>query len=64
MMEQNMIFNNLDGSIKSSVRYKLVHKMMEENFLKWVTQSSTMNMLQKLVEDCKKPNISLVNIIF
>jgi hypothetical protein len=52
--------SNIDANIRNSVRYMLVHKMMEENFTKWLSQSSTMNLVQKLIDDCKKPNISLV----
>jgi hypothetical protein len=55
-----VLCNNIDQNIKSSVRYGLVQKMMEENFNKWISQQNTFNLIQKLLEDCKKPNISLV----
>lgn len=51
---------NIDSSIRNSIRYSLVNKMMEENFNKWLAQTSTLSLIQKLIEDCKKPNISLV----
>lgn len=56
--------NNIDSTIRNSVRYMLVQKMMEENFNKWMSQSNTINLIQKLIEDCKKPNISLVRTEF
>jgi hypothetical protein len=55
-----VLCNNIDQNIKSSVRYGLVQKMMEENFNKWISQQNTFNLIQKLLEDCKKSNISLV----
>jgi hypothetical protein len=55
-----ILCNNIDQNIKTSVRYGLVQKMMEENFNKWISQQNTLNLIQKLIEDCKKPNISLV----
>jgi hypothetical protein len=62
-MDQNFIPSNIDNNVRNSVRYILVHKMMEENFTKWAAQPATQNLLQKLIEDCKKPNISLVCIL-
>jgi serine/threonine-protein phosphatase 2A regulatory subunit B'' len=50
---------NIDATVRTSVRYNLVHKMMEENFSKWLSQPNTMTLITKLIEDCKKPNISL-----
>ena len=61
MESGNTVFiNNIDQNVKSSVRYCLVQKMMEENFSKWMSQQNTVNLINKLLEDCKKPNISLV----
>ena len=51
---------NIDASVRSSVRYNLVHKMMEENFSRWISQQSSLNLIQKLIDECKKQNISLV----
>ncbi len=55
--------NNIDANVRSSIRYMLVHKMMDENFTKWLSQPSTNNLIKKLIEDCKKPNISLVKLL-
>ena len=54
--------NNIDFSVRNSVRYTLANKMMDENFMKWISLPSSMNLIQKLIEDCKKPNISLVKL--
>ena len=52
---------NIDmNNIKTSIRYVMVSKMMEENFSRWMSQQASINLIQKLIEDCKKPNISLV----
>ncbi len=52
---------NIDlNSVKTSIRYVMVSKMMEENFTRWISQQSSLNLIQKLIEDCKKPNICLV----
>lgn len=56
--------NNIDFSVRNSVRYTLANKMMDENFMKWISLPSSMNLIQKLIEDCKKPNISLVKLSF
>ena len=58
---ETIFINNINANVKTNVRYTLVQKMMEENFTKWLSQTSTINMVAKLIEDCKKPNISLVN---
>lgn len=58
-METIFLNNNIATNLKSSVRYTLVQKMMEENFTKWLTQSNTIGLIYKLIDDCKKPNISL-----
>ncbi len=50
---------NFDSSIRSTVRYTLTHKMMEDNFNKWISQNTTLSLIHRLIEDCKKPNISL-----
>jgi hypothetical protein len=52
--------SSIDNSIRNSVRYTLVHKMMEENFCKWLSHQNTTNMIFKLIEDCKKPQILMV----
>jgi hypothetical protein len=49
-------------SIKSNIRYTLVQKMMEENFSRWLAQPNTINLVTKLIEDCKKPNINMVGL--
>jgi hypothetical protein len=52
---------NIDiNNIKTSIRYVMVSKMMEENFSRWMSQQASINLIQKLIEDCKKPNISIV----
>ena len=48
----------LHPSIKSNIRYKLCNKMMQENFLIWFNQPSTVKLIKKLIEDCKKNNIT------
>ncbi len=55
-----MINSNIDNSVRASVRYTLVHKMMEDNFSKWLSTQSSYDLINKLIEDCKKPHISLV----
>lgn len=57
---EHISYSNIDSNVKNNVRYVLVQRMMEENFNKWISQQATMNLVQKLIEDCKKPNISLV----
>lgn len=52
----------VDQTIRSNIRYVLVKKTMEQNFTKWLSQANSMNLIKKLIEDCKKTNISLVNI--
>lgn len=47
--------------IRKSVRYQLVQKMMEDNIEKWFSQPSTFSLIEKLIEDCKKKNVTLVN---
>jgi hypothetical protein len=50
----------IDQTIRSNIRYVLVKKTMEQTFNKWVSQSNTINLIKKLIDDCKKPNISMV----
>ena len=57
-----MINSNIDNSVRASVRYTLVHKMMDDNFSKWLSTQNSFNLISKLIEDCKKPHISLVRI--
>jgi hypothetical protein len=59
-METIFLNNNIGANLKTSVRYTIVQKMMEENFTKWLSQQNTFGMINKLIDDCKKPNISLV----
>ncbi len=51
----------IDQTIRSNIRYVLVKKTMEQNFTKWISQNNSINLIKKLIEDCKKPNISMVN---
>jgi hypothetical protein len=37
-----------------------VSRMMEEYFTRWVSESGSLNIAQKILEDCKKPNFSIV----
>ena len=48
----------LHPSVKSNIRYKLCSKMMQENFLIWFNQPSTIKLLEKLIEECKKNNVT------
>lgn len=60
-MESTYLINtNIDSSIRNSVRYNLVQKMMDDNFTKWIYQKNNFALIQKLIDDCKKTNISLV----
>jgi len=53
--------SNIDlNNVKTSIRYVMVSKMMEENFSRWISQQSSLNLIQKLIDECKKQNISLV----
>ena len=45
---------------KRQLRYGLAKKMMNENFLKWINQKNNLTLIKQLIEDCKKPLISLV----
>jgi len=47
---------------RRQIRYGLAKKMMNENFLKWINQKNNLNLIKQLIEDCKKPLISLVSI--
>jgi len=53
----------IDQTIRSNIRYVLVKKTMEQNFTKWISQNNSINLIKKLIEDCKKPDISMVTII-
>ena len=46
-------------SIKKNIRYKLCDKMMEENLITWFSQPQTLQLVQKLINDCKQKNIAL-----
>ena len=48
----------LHPSVKSNIRYKLCNKMMQENFLLWFSQPSTAKLIKKLIDDCKKNNVT------
>jgi len=50
----------IDNTIRGNIRYILVKKTIEQNFTKWISQNNTINQIKKLIEDCKKPNISMV----
>lgn len=45
---------------RRQIRYGLAKKMMNENFLKWINQKNNLNLIKQLIEECKKPLISLV----
>ena len=49
----------LHPTVKSNIRYKLCAKMMQENFILWFSQPSTAKLIKRLLEDCKKNNITL-----
>ena len=49
----------LHPTVKSNIRYKLCAKMMQQNLLLWFSQPSTANLIKRLLEDCKKNNITL-----
>ena len=50
---------SLHPAIKSNLRYKLCQKMMQENFIYWLSQSSTEKLIKNLLESCKKNNITI-----
>lgn len=50
----------IDQTIRTNIRYVLVKKTMEQNFTKWISQNNSINLIKKLIEECKKPNISMV----
>lgn len=50
----------IDQTIRSNIRYVLVKKTMEQNFTKWISQNNSINLIKKLIDECKKPNISMV----
>jgi hypothetical protein len=54
----------MSSNLKSNIRYTLVQKMMEENFSRWLSQANTINLVMKLIDDCKKPNINMVNNVY
>lgn len=61
-MESNFLQGlSIDTSIRTNIRYILVQKSMEQNFNKWLSQNNTFNLIKKIIEDCKRPNISMVN---
>ena len=60
---ENPIFQDTSTNFKSNIRYVLSSKMMKENFITWISQPTTLTLIERLLEDCKKPSISLVIII-
>ncbi len=49
----------LHPAVKSNIRYKLCAKMMQENFIYWFSQPSTIKLVKNLLENCKKNNITI-----
>jgi serine/threonine-protein phosphatase 2A regulatory subunit B'' len=45
--------------VKNHIRYKLCQKMMENNLIKWFSIPSTMQIVTRLIEDCKKSDITI-----
>jgi hypothetical protein len=62
----NFNFNNYNNgidmfTIRQNIRYKLVSLNTQQNFMKWITQGNTMDLLEKLIEQVKINSISMVN---
>ena len=49
----------LHPQVKSNIRYKLCSKMMQENFIFWLNQPSTIKLVKSLLDNCKKNNITM-----
>jgi serine/threonine-protein phosphatase 2A regulatory subunit B'' len=49
----------LSPNIKSNIRYKLCSKIMQENFIYWLSLPSTLKLIQNLFDICKTSNISI-----
>jgi hypothetical protein len=67
ILQENYNFNfNNNGidmnTIRQNIRYKLVSLNTQQNFIKWITQGNTMDLLEKLIEQVKINSISMVNI--
>ena len=51
-----------NDNLRTNVRYTLSQNMMKEYFSKWIVQQVSNGFIQKLVDDCKKTSISMVNL--
>ena len=47
-------------TIRQNIRYKLVSINTQQNFMKWISQSNTMDLIDKLIDQVKINNVSLV----
>jgi hypothetical protein len=47
---------------KGSVRYYIAKRKIEENFLRWLSQPNTAQLVNKLLDDCKRHSLQ-VNLI-
>ena len=45
---------------REGIRYYLASKKVEEEFQRWMSIPSTIQLVNKLLEDCKRPNFAAV----
>lgn len=58
----NNFNNNLDMySIRQNIRYKLVSQSTQQNFIKWISQNNTMDLIDKLIEQTKNNSMNVSN---
>lgn len=46
--------------VRRNVRYKLAQKIMNDNMMTWFNLPQTKKLIDNLIKECKKKNISIV----
>lgn len=62
-MEKGMLVFADQHNLKNNNRYQLSGKLMNELFMKWMSQTNNIKLVNKLLEDCKKSKVSFVSIL-
>ena len=47
--------------LKDNIRYQLSSKLMNELYMKWMSQPNNLKVIKNLVEDCKKSKNIIVS---
>ena len=64
ILQDNYNNNGIDMyTIRQNIRYKLVSMNTQQNFMKWLSQGNTMDLIDKLIDQVKNNNLSIVKII-